>query len=266
MIDDRRSGPPARVVDARVAGHDERLVRAPRTGRPGFAPVFVFGMPQSGVALLGSLLSRHARVQHLGQLAVFPRLLSQALGRDSHAPFTAAELERARGLDLDALGRAFRRATEPAGAKALLVCESRPMNHQLAGLIARALPGARMLHVRRDPLDTCLSILAQPGGDVLPTHDPAALADAYLQYHRLMEHWHALLPGRLMDIDYESLVAKPDMVLRVLCSFLGIRYGASLRMGLSLHARSVGRARPYATWLGALEAGLRPLHRESRSA
>jgi Flp pilus assembly protein TadD len=262
----RELDPPSQVVDTLVAGHDERLVRAPRAGRPGFAPVFVFGMPQSGVALLGSLLSRHARVHHLGQLSVFPRLLSRALGRDSHGPFTAADLERAKALDLDALGRAFRRATEPAGGKALLVCESRPMNHQLAGLIARALPGARMLHVRRDPLDTCLSILAQPGGDALPTHDPAALADAYLQYDRLMRHWHALLPGRLMDIDYESLVAKPDMVLRVLCGFLGIRYGASLRMGLSLHARGIGRARPYAPWLGALEAGLRPLYRESRSA
>ena len=87
-----------------------------------------------------------------------------------------------------------------------------------------------------------------------------------LQAHRLMRHWHELLPGRVMDIDYESLVAKPDMVLRVVCSFLGIRYGASLRMGLSLHAHSVGRGRAYAALLPGLEAGLRPLTRESRSA
>lgn len=264
---------PARIVDMLVSACDERFLResAPTgkagTGAAAFRPVFVFGMPQSGVALLGSLLSRHARVQHLGHLPVFPRLLSQALGRDSQAPFRASELAAAASLDMEALGRAFREATEPAGGKALLVCESRPINHQLAGFIARALPGARMLHVRRDPRDACLSLLAQPGGDaVLPTHSPAALADACLQVDRLMRHWHAVLPGRMMDIDYESLVSKPDMVLRVICSFLGIRYGASLRMGLSLHARSIGRAEAYSPWLHELEAGLAPLYRERASA
>jgi Flp pilus assembly protein TadD len=263
----RAGDSPARIVDALVSACDERFLRAPAGGKATFAPIFVFGMPQAGSALLGNLLSRHARVQHLGHLPVFSRLLSHALGRDSQAPLTASELVAATTLDLDALGRAFRAATEPAGSKALLVCESRPMNHQLAGLIARALPGARMLHVRRDPRDTCLSLLAQPGGDAgLPTHSPAALADACLQVDRLMRHWHAVLPGRMMDIDYESLVAKPDMVLRVICSFLGIRYGASLRMGLSLHARSVGRAARYAQWLPELESGLVPLYRESRSA
>ena len=100
----------------------------------------------------------------------------------------------------------------------------------------------------------------------MPSGDPAALARYYLQYHRLMQHWHQILPGRLMDIDYESLVSKPDMVLRVVCSFLGIRYGSSLRMGLSLHTRSIGRGRRYAEQLPELDAGLRPLYRETRSA
>ncbi len=259
--------PPERMVDALIATCDERFVRTMGAGQPSQAPVFVFGMPQSGVALFGNLLSRHSRVQSLGSLPVFAPLLSHRLGRDSARPFEAADFARLGDIDCEALGREFLESTGANSGKPILVCESRPFDFLLAGCIVRALPGARLLHVRRDPMDTCVSILAQPGGDtLLPVHDPGALAAAYLQYDRLMRHWHQVLPGRIMDIDYESLVAKPDMVLRVVCGFLGIRYGSSLRMGLSLHGRSVGHGRRYAEHLPELVAGLQPLDLESRSA
>lgn len=258
---------PEAWVDALVATCGERFVRmSAQSGTPA-APIFIFGMPQSGVALFGSLLSRHSGVQHLGQLQAFAPLLSRALGRDTQRPFEAGDFARLDQIDCDTLGRDFLAATGGDRHKSLLVCESRPMDFQLAGVIARALPGARLLHMRRDPLDTCTSILAQASGErAMPSGDPAALARYYLQYHRLMQHWHQVLPGRLMDIDYESLVSRPDMVLRVVCSFIGIRYGSSLRMGLSLHSRSIGRGRRYAEQLPELDAGLRPLYRETRSA
>ena len=72
----------------------------------------------------------------------------------------------------------------------------------------------------------------------LPGDDPEALAAYYVDYLRLMHHWHDVLPGRMMEVTYESLVDKPEMILRVVCSFLGIRYASSLRLGLQLHQRS----------------------------
>ena len=124
-----------------------------------------------------------------------------------------------------------------------------------------------MLHMVRDPVDTCVSILGHAAGDViLPSHDPAELAACYLDYHRLMEHWQQVLPGRIMDVNYESLIEKPDMILRVVCAFLGIRYASALRMGLKLHQRSIGRGQRYLAGLPALAAGLAPLERQSRSA
>ncbi len=263
----RTLGPPERWADALIATCNERFVRTMGVGRPSQAPVFIFGMPQSGVALFGNLLSRHSRVQSLGSLPVFAPLLSHRLGRDSSRPFQAADFARLGEVDAEQLGREFLESTGANRGKPILVCESRPLDFLLAGIIVRALPGARLLHVRRDPMDACVSILAQPGGESpLPVHDPAALAAAYLQYDRLMRHWHQVLPGRIMDIDYESLVAKPDMVLRVVCGFLGIRYGSSLRMGLSLHARRIGHGAAYAGMLPELRDGLRPLYRESRRA
>jgi tetratricopeptide (TPR) repeat protein len=220
------------------------------------APLFVFGMPGSGVALLGKLLLRHSKVHHLGALAPFSRLLSEAIGRDSVAPFDAAAIARFRGVDFDQLGRDYLAAVMPAaGAREMLVCESRPMNYQLAPLIARALPNARFLHLTRDPLDNCVSILAHPGGESsLPAHEPGRLASAYLDYRRLMLHWGELLPGRIMEVSYESLVERPETVLRVVCGSIGLRYASGLRTGLMLHSRGIGRGSRYFQHLPALAA------------
>jgi hypothetical protein len=129
------------------------------------------------------------------------------------------------------------------------------MNYQLAPFIARALPNARFLHVTRDPVDNCVSILGHPGGEPgLPAHDPAALASAYLDYRRLMLHWDRLLPGRIMQVSYESLVERPETVLRVVCASIGLRYGSALRTGLDLHSRSIGRGARHLERLPALKA------------
>jgi hypothetical protein len=133
----------------------------PAGGKAAFAPVFVFGMPQAGSALLGNLLSRHARVQHLGHLPVFSRLLSHALGRDSQAPFTARELATAATLDLEALGA---RSAPPPSPRAASRCWcARAADEPPAGRPHRTRPaGARMLHVRRDPRDTCCRCSRSP--------------------------------------------------------------------------------------------------------
>ena len=78
-----------------------------------------------------------------------------------------------------------------------------------------------------------------------------------------MRHWHGVLPGRIMDVSYESLVEQPEMVLRVVCAFLGIRYASALRTGLRLHARSIGRGRATCRPAGSKPAAP---WRESRSA
>lgn len=254
-------------VDQLIKLCDEAFVPQQAPPKAEAAPAFIFGMPRSGVAVLGKLLSRHSKVHYLGyQRAFFPTLSGQ-LGRDSPRALNAAEIEQCRTLDFEELGRRYLSAVAPAANGQVLICESQPMNFQLAGFIARALPAARMLHLVRDPVDNCVSILGQAGGEpALPCHDPGKLAAYYLEYHRLMQHWHQVLPGRIMDVSYESLVAKPEMVLRVVCAFIGIRYGSPLRMGLDLHQRSVGRGRRYLPKLRSLAAGLAPLERQSRSA
>ena len=213
------------------------------------------------------LQRRHSRIQPLGRQPVFQRLLAEARGDDSIRAFNPAALQECATLDAAAFGCRYLSEVSASAGQSVLTCESHPMNFQLAVLIARALPNARMLHLVRDPIDTCVSILANPSGEGgLRQHDPGELAACYLHYDRLLQHWHQTLPGRIMDVRYESLVEKPEMVLRVVCGFLGIRYGSALRMGLQLHQRSIGRGHRYVDQLPGLAAGLAALRLSSRSA
>jgi hypothetical protein len=217
-------------------------------------PVFVVGLPQSGVAVLGRLLERHPQVLNLGSVPAFSRRLNatmaQSLGEYARWELADAEATMAR-LDFAALGRDY---VENAGSGAgsdVLTCECVPMNTLLVGAIARALPHARFLHVSRDARDNALSLLAQPWNDSSLANDSLPALREDLRRHReLMQHWHDCLPGRFMDVQYESLVHKPEMVLRVACAFLGLRYTSSLDSH-DLQERWIGRSAPYADRLAA---------------
>jgi hypothetical protein len=88
----------------------------------------------------------------------------------------------------------------------------------------------------------------------MPAHEPGRLASTYLDYRRLVLHWGKLMPGRIMDVSYESLVERPETVLRVVCASVGLRYGSALRTGLDLHPRGIGRGARYFQHLPALMA------------
>jgi tetratricopeptide (TPR) repeat protein len=208
-------------------------------------PIFVFGVPRSGVGLLGSLLARHPAIAAPAAHTHFANAIARP-GADGNPP-TAAEV-RARYLA----------QAVPAGSTAPFLLDSQPMNFLHAPAIRRAFPEARLLHVERDPVDACFSQLSR----LLPEHgmaiaNPAELADAYRDYRRLIDTWHARLPGAILDVGYESLVEKPEMVLRVVCSFLGLKFERGLLEGEKLHRGRIGRSRPYARWLPELVA-LRP--------
>ena len=155
-------------------------------------------------------------------------------------------------VDFEALGRDY--LAQVGASDDAPILEAAPMNALLLGAIARALPRARFLHVTRDPQDNALSLLASPRGDAgLVNDDVGRLGVETARHGELMQHWQDVLPGRIMDVQYESLVNKPEMVLRVACAFLGLRYQPSL-VAHDLHERRIGRARPYADKLAALAA------------
>jgi tetratricopeptide (TPR) repeat protein len=228
-------------IDALLA--DAGASQPPAQPAPGDpVPIFVVGVPRSGVAVLAGLLGRHPSVAAIAPQGQLTRAV-MARGADGALPSPATV--RARYLALA--------GTPRTGATYLL--DREPMNFLHVPALRRAFPEARLLHMERDPVDACLSQLSR----LFPEHgmaiaSPHDIAGAYRDYRRLVAAWHARYPGAMLDVRYESLVEKPEMVLRVVCSFLGLRFERAMLEGAPLHARRVGHSAPYEAWLADLVA------------
>ncbi|MGC1305552.1 MAG: sulfotransferase, partial [Caulobacteraceae bacterium] len=235
-------------------------------GDPSPRPVFVFGMPRSGTTLVEHILASHPRVHGAGETIHLPDLVeAEQLG--VRAATLAPE-------DFTRLGRRYLDLVGTSAPDTPRIVDKAPLNFMHAGLISLMLPGARMIHCRRDPLDTCLSaysMLFTRGHEY--SYDLHELGHFHRLYRGLMAHWREVLPaGRLLEIDYEALVEAPQPQIRAILDFCGLPWderclrfhetprrvtSASLDQVRSpIYTGSIGRAQRFRPWLGELEAAL----------
>jgi len=220
-------------------------------------PVFVVGMPRSGSSLVEQILASHPEVHGASEQLQLRAWFEQAAAapHDLPAPAIATAI-------LAKLTRLAPRASR--------VIDKDLENFQHLGIIHAVLPRARIIHCRRDPLDTCLSAYTKLFvGDMGFTYDLAELGRYYRDYHALMAHWRACLPREIfLELDYEDLVAEPQRTSRQLIDFLGLpwhdacsRYFATERavrtasagaVRRPIYRSSVGRARAVRAHLGPL--------------
>jgi tetratricopeptide (TPR) repeat protein len=215
----KRQDPPyqpqrmSRLVERVIALHG----RAHCLGQsPSELPVFIIGMPRSGTSLVEQILASHPAVFGAGEI----RFWDAAFAR-----LTAAE-GREEGLRpcLDAVAREYLAELPAAAGSSARITDKMPANFLYAGLIHVALPGARFIHVQRDPLDTCVSVYAQNFvNGAAYAHELESLAHFYTEYRRLMAHWRKVLPAAtLLEVPYEGLVAQPEHWARRMLEFLGL--------------------------------------------
>jgi tetratricopeptide (TPR) repeat protein len=273
----RSSFDPARHA-ATYAGMKKLFTRDFLAAREGFGlgdarPVFVVGMPRSGTTLVEQVLASHHSVAGLGELPHMARIADVLGGGLSVPADYFAGLSR-----LDAPGAA-RFAAEYLGAyrgcppEALRIIDKLPHNFERLGLIALLFPKARIIHCRRDPLDTCVSIFMQ---SYIGTHeyayDLSMLSRYYREYEALMAHWREVLPLPIFECSYEDMVRSFEPTTRALLDFLGLDWDpacldyhqrggdvstASLwQVRQPLYDTSMHRWRRYEKHLGPLKAGL----------
>lgn len=191
-------------------------------GDPTNEPIFVIGLPCSGIALLDHLLGRHPDVRSGGKLPNFPTLLQQASGSPAALLGEADIGARTRHIDWRRLGAAYLASARPAGETRHFT-DTLPHNFLYAGFIARALPNARIVCLRRDPLDVCIGnyrqLFAQESGLYDYSFDLDDIGRYIIEFERLMAHWHQLFPGRIHEVRYESLVENTEATVRELLSF-----------------------------------------------
>lgn len=240
---------------------------------PAHVPVFVVGMPRSGTSLIEQVLASHAAISGAGELSLVGELLARIPSDAPAAPEERKALrERLRALGAEYCGRVW--AMSPGRQ---FVIDKMPGNYRFLGLIALMLPQARIIHVRRDPLDTCLSCFATPFTD---GHDYAsdlgALARQYLRYERHMQHWRAALPpGRILEVRYEDLIGDLEGQTRRMLGHIGapwdpnclrfhrtarpVRTASMAQVRQPIYSGSIGRWRRFERHLKPLEALLAPV-------
>lgn len=188
-------------------------------------PIFIIGMPRSGTTLLDRILSNHSLVTDAGELGDFVKQLSWMLDHKTTLFLDVEAVERLNNVDFAELGRRYLRQTQWRASGSRYYIDKLPANWSIAGLIARALPAARILHMVRDPVDVCFSNWRAMFGDSYPySYDLVALARHYTAYRTMMEHWRRIFPGRILDVHYKDLVARPEETAQRVFAFCGLDF------------------------------------------
>ena len=212
-------------VDAIIETFDAKFFARTRGfGDPSPQPVFVFGMPRSGTSLVEQILSCHPAVHGAGELNAMPecaRRLGAAAGSGPQDyPRVAGRVDAGAAGRIAALYLEMLRRDSPPAER---ITDKLPGNYSYLGLIALLLPGARLIHCRRDPLDVCLSNYMQHYGDGhVYTYDLRELGLVYRQYERIMRHWREVLPFDVHEVVYEEVVGDQERQSREIVSFCGL--------------------------------------------
>jgi len=188
-------------------------------------PLFIVGMHRSGTTLLEQLLDGHPDVNGSGELYDFTSQMRYATDTPCSGPIDEAIVRRAVNVDFGEVGARYLDVAAWRVGKLAFHTDKLPSNFLNIGFICHALPQAKILHMVRDPLETCFSNLRELFSDVNPySYDQAELADWFLQYRRLMAHWHATFPGRILDVSYADLTRDTEAVMRKVAAFCGLDY------------------------------------------
>ena len=252
----------------------QAMARLAGKGDPSQVPVFVVGMPRSGTTLVEQILASQPGVVAAGETSAFPQAVAaQTIAGGKRFAFPAG-LPRLPAKALRELGGRYAARLAAAAPDATHVVDKRPDNFRLLGLIHLALPNARIIGIRRDPRDTCVSCFTKLFGAGAPySFDLGELGRYHHAFDRLMAHWAEVLPQTaLLEVRYEDLVGDTDREARRILAHIGldpprgplnfhrterrIRTASALQARQPVYGASVGRWRRYEAFLGPLLEGL----------
>ena len=235
-------------------------------------PIFIVGMPRTGTTLIERILSSHPDVFAAGELTAFALALKRAARTSSNLVLDAETLAAAAQVDLAQVGHEYLESTRPRTGHTRHFTDKMPLNFFYAGIIHRALPRAKIICVRRNPLDTCLSNYRQLFATNFPyynyAYDPLDTGRYYLMFDALMKLWRELIPDRLCEVEYEAVVRDTQAEARRMLAFCGLDWhpaclqfhenqapvttASSVQVRQPIYAAAIDRWRKYEVELGPL--------------
>ena len=214
--------------------HNGATVNVPANGFETSEPIFILGLPRTGSTLVERILASHSAIHAAGELLHLNAAMMQEVRKLGALKGRNDLLQKCLAADPAAIGRSYLERTRPFTGHTPHFIDKRPLNYLSIGIIHRALPRARIIHVRRTPLDTCWAIYKFLFNDAYPwSYDLDDIARYYVAYRRLMDHWGRILPGRIIEVAYEDVVADLDGQARRLVAALGLAWEPAI---LSFHA------------------------------
>jgi tetratricopeptide (TPR) repeat protein len=215
------------VVDRIIAGFPALEPIAPDT--TGEQPIFIVGLPRTGTTLVERILGNHSQIHSAGELQTLAEAVGAAVAR--HDPSLKEWLAYASalgGLDAELIAREYLARSRSRRGEKPRFSDKQTANFFYCALILRAFPNARIVHLTRQPMAACYAIYKTRFYGTFPFgNDLAELGEFYLDYRRLMAHWHSILPDRILDVAYEDVVASLEPTTRRLLDYVGVPFEAA---------------------------------------
>jgi len=260
-IDGIRKAYTQAVMQTEVAGHEQG------------GAIFIVGMPRTGTTLVERMLSRHGEVESAGELLDFGQVLAAAARKAVQANPDKTPVEASLMVDFAALGRDYMAGARQAAANSRLFIDKMPINFMYCGLIKKALPNARIIHLVREPMDSCYAVYKTLFSQAYYfSYDFDELAAYYACYRQMMQHWHAAIPGDILDVRYEDLVVDTEGQARRILGWCGLPWqpavlapsdnespsttASAAQVREPIHSRSVGIWHRHEVGLASLKARL----------
>ena len=231
-------------------------------GHDDASPIFLVGQPRSGTTLVERVITTHSQVHSAGELRHFGNALRRLTNDRSKGRFSPELVEQAAAVDYESLGKAYIQMAKKLRGSTPHFVDKLPSNFLYLPLILKALPNARVIHVRRNPMDACFSGFKQLFTNAYPhSYDQAEMARHHARYYRLMSVWRERFSDRYHEVAYEDIVSNLEPSARALIEFLGIPWedaclqfheqksavttASAVQIRQPAHTKSIGRWRRY---------------------
>jgi tetratricopeptide (TPR) repeat protein len=185
-------------------------------------PIFIVGLPRTGTTLAERIVSSHSQVESAGETFFLPMTLLRHGGMESQGQVTAAVIEAAGRRRASSIGGDYLRAVAYRLQGKPLFIDKLPENFLYLGFIAKSFPHAKIVHLRRNPMDTCFAMYKQSFFRYAYSLDD--LGRYYVAYEQLRQHWNEVLGDRIVELGYEALVSNQEQETRRLLDCLGLDF------------------------------------------
>lgn len=225
-------------------------------------PIFIVGLPRTGTTLTDRILASHSQVQSVGETQFMQMVLRRESHVESEEKMTPEMIKVCANLDTRVIGDGYMQHLDYRFGDEAMFVDKLPFNILYLGFIAKAFPNARIVRMKRNPMDSCFAMYKQVFTWAYKfSYTLAGLGRFYVAYTRLLDHWHETLGDRLIEVEYEALVTDQENQTRILLDALGLDFeeaclnfekiesavatASSIQVREKVHTRSVNRWKRY---------------------